>query len=1030
MWAWAPVTSAGPCLYGYCTIEYYSQVKTNTLIPLPSSPLTVSISFTPSQSFAAFQFGIKFGGIERPYYDSNKPPLFGNLYYFSNFKLEKQSLLRSFINPLISARSQHIDLPLQPSFTTPVQTNCPHSQLGLLDWHSPSTWPSNTVPVADGSTTITLPDNAKVLISSCSLPTGTFGLIIIPATSELIFNDGEIYMKTGGIIVYGKLSIGSPTCRLWSKITIEFYDTGNGLGSYGRKGIAVYSGGYIDIHGKLFQKTWTKLASPALIDDDRIIIQEDVNWEVGQQLFITTTYKEDWNIDQNEVVSIKAIQGRVIQLNENLKFDHYAGVEYQAEVGLISRNILLKGDISSETTKFGGHVISVGNQARYSGVQLYRMGQKNVMARYPLHFHMMHSSPSSFIQDCSFYHTYYRCVSIHGTNDTTLSRNVAFDITAHCYYIEDGVEEGNLLEYNLAANIHPITEVDGVATDWYRNGYGQDGITVLESPSLLIPADVAAGGFYITNANNRFIGNAASGGFAGFSFVNLPHPIGLHQSSTIIPENRPLAKFYGNSAHSSAWQWGNVGSIYIGGKLYYENNVLTYNVGRHSRDTKANDGSPQWMIFEQTQVFLTNDGLFHWGERADLISYEALDVNRGATTFGESSLVGAYITGFTNNPQRDSDLTQGFQFYDTFVKTILSNVTFSNFPFVPTATIPENGNFGIMSMTHSDVFKPQGISATKNIHWPGVDVKSYMKHHQRQTGSSRYFQFIDWDGSATGYPFSQNVPVLVGSANVEYYDTISNTTLVQEWWKLNDNCVTNSDWILTLCQKTSSIEVASVLICVDQLTCNVNDAYGWAQQDPSVYVGRISHFGRTGNQRRSTIITGNPGVTGSTGLTGWFLSFDHGSPNYFEITTSNIPFFNGVNTFFILAIRYPSATQFTIQTSHLWKSSLSRTLTAGNSISAVINNPLGTTYYFSPTGNDALYSGVNDGEGWLYLKIQDLHFNDEPAGSNYFERDGVRVYEVANFYTYSIQASCSGCSSSVYNGVTYYSVLDKVPSSL
>ena len=671
----------------------------------------------------------------------------------------------------------------------------------------------------------------------------------------------------------------------------------------------------------------------------------------------------------------------------------------------------------------------MGTQARYSGIELFRMGQKNVMARYPLHFHMMHSSPTSFIQDCAFHHTYYRCVSIHGSNDTTLSRNVAFDITAHCYYIEDGVEEGNTLEYNLAANIHPITEVNGVATDWYRNGYGQDGITVLESPDLLIPADVAAGGFYITNANNKFIGNAASGGFAGFSFVNLPGCIGLHKSSPIIPQERPLMKFQGNSAHSAAWQWNNVGAIYVGGLLYYNGSTLTYNVGRHARNTKLNNGTSDWMVFEDTQVFLTNDGLFHWGERADLINFEALDVNRGATTFGEASLMGAYINAFTNNPQRDTSYSQGFQFYDTFVKTILSNITFENFPFISSAEFPENGNFGIMSMTHSDVFKPQGISATKGIKWPGVDQRSFMKHHHRETGSARYFNFMDWDGSATNFPFGENVPVLVGSADVEFYDE-ENTTVVQNWWKLNENCITNQDWILTLCKKTSEIEVASVLICVDQLTCYNDSSITWPEQPATNYVGRVSQFGHIGDERRSTIVTMNPTVTGSTGKSGWYLNFDLGSPEYIKLTSSNIPLVNGVNTFFILAIRYPSTAQFEIRTKHPWKTAFNSLLAKGNSIDDVVNNVNGTTYYFNPTTNDSLY-GADDGEGWLYLRIQDRHFNDLPAGSNYFERGGVRVYDVVNFYYYTIKVtSCTGCVSNVVNGITYYSVDDKVPSSI
>jgi hypothetical protein len=96
-----------------------------------------------------------------------------------------------------------------------------------------------------------------------------------------------------------------------------------------------------------------------------------------------------------------------------------------------------------------------------------------------------------------------RCVVVHGTNDTLVSTNVAFDIIGHCYYLEDGVEENNRIEFNLAAYIHVIGEP--------AQGWSQAGANFIETPSLLNPADSSASGFYITNAMNTFIGNSASG---------------------------------------------------------------------------------------------------------------------------------------------------------------------------------------------------------------------------------------------------------------------------------------------------------------------------------------------------------------------------------------------------------------------------------------------------------------------------------------------------------------------------------------
>jgi hypothetical protein len=226
----------------------------------------------------------------------------------------------------------------------------------------------------------------------------------------------------------------------------------------GSKGIGVLPSGSIDVHGKQYHYSWTRLPVTAAPGDHQVYMQDQVNWEPGQEVVITTTSFYDDVDPQNEVKTIKAVSnfGKRIQFTEPLKFWHYAGSEYQAEIGLLTRRIVFQGAYNdSETSKFGGHVMVMG-EGRFSGLQLVRMGQQNMLGRYPLHFHLGGSKPSNFIKDCSFYRSFYRCVSIHQTNDTLLTRNVAYDVSGFCYYLEDGVEENNELSYNLAACIRTI----------------------------------------------------------------------------------------------------------------------------------------------------------------------------------------------------------------------------------------------------------------------------------------------------------------------------------------------------------------------------------------------------------------------------------------------------------------------------------------------------------------------------------------------------------------------------------------------
>ena len=96
---------------------------------------------------------------------------------------------------------------------------------------------------------------------------------------------------------------------------------------------------------------------------------------------------------------------------------------------------------------------------------------------------------------------------LHGTNNLQVSQNVAYDAVGMCFYLEDGVEEENVIEYNLAAHIH-FMEYPVYSSSQFTDDYPQ-------TEYLNTPVDITAAGFYITNAYNYIRGNAASGGWAG-----------------------------------------------------------------------------------------------------------------------------------------------------------------------------------------------------------------------------------------------------------------------------------------------------------------------------------------------------------------------------------------------------------------------------------------------------------------------------------------------------------------------------------
>lgn len=380
-------------------------------------------------------------------------------------------------------------------------SNCPHLEAGLISWNDPS-----FDPPADGSD-ITIPSASSVIIRAgqlISTPESPYGRITIPASSRLIFDDTgaggpTIEMDSLGITVEGALEAGSATCRIDGNIKITLHgEYGNATSisdrhlsdaaatDMGVKGIFVkdVEGARMDLHGKLYHPTWTRLAalipgstvmSTPSIRNNELFLQDCVNWPSGGSIIVTTSHVKDtrgYNYNEEATIAPSGVQCVVIDgreygkvtLTEPLQHYHHAGEkEYQCEVGLLSRNILIQGNDRSDPTDnfplecdstasgwtkmpcpdtfltgLGGHTIVVGQaQGRLRGVEFHRMGMTNVMGRYPVHFHHHDSEMGkvSMMTDCSVHRSYFRAISVHNAFYLRVERNTAFDISGHAFYL-------------------------------------------------------------------------------------------------------------------------------------------------------------------------------------------------------------------------------------------------------------------------------------------------------------------------------------------------------------------------------------------------------------------------------------------------------------------------------------------------------------------------------------------------------------------------------------------------------------------
>uniref|UniRef100_A0A8C7K2N0 Cell migration inducing hyaluronidase 1 n=1 Tax=Oncorhynchus kisutch TaxID=8019 RepID=A0A8C7K2N0_ONCKI len=247
------------------------------------------------------------------------------------------------------------------------------------------------------------------------------------------------------------------------------------------------------------------------------------------------------------------------------------GVDMRAEVGLLSRNILVRGEMEpgcygNEACKFfafdtfGGHVkMERGfKSVHVSGVELQHMGQQS-MGHYPVHFHMNGDvdqkggyDPPTSVSDLSIHHTFSRCVTVHGSNGLLVKDVVGYDALGHCFFTEDGPEERNTFDHCLglmirAGTLLPSDRDSKMCRDITQGAFPGYVANPRQDCS-------ATSTFWIANPNNNLINCAAAGSEeTGFWFLFHHVPTGASEGmySPGRSEHTPMGQFTNNRAHSN-----------------------------------------------------------------------------------------------------------------------------------------------------------------------------------------------------------------------------------------------------------------------------------------------------------------------------------------------------------------------------------------------------------------------------------------------------------------------------------------------
>ena len=627
-------------------------------------------------------------------------------------------------------------------------------------WSSRYTWGGGSLPV-EGDFVIVPSGQTLVL----DIRTPVLKILLIQGGS-LIFDDNEdgVELHSENILITdgGSLQVGTEAIPYQHKAQIVMYGhrLSTELPLFGAKTLAVRNG-TLDLHGKPIKHTWTCLTSTIKPGDTNLNVKHNVSdWEIGGKIVIAST---SYSQRENEELTIVSINGNTITVSPAVSYTHVAlvqtingqTIETCGEVGYLTRNVVVRGNRNEEWDiqfadcpkefkpgqfhvqtcfggRFGAEVIGdeFGSQimlhrgpndkiiGRLEYIEVTHAGQAYRLGRYPIHFHLNGDVSDSYVRGCAIHHTFNRAVTIHAVDNLLVEHNVAYNIKGHAYFLEDGIEIGNIIQYNL-------------------------GVFVKASSSLL-NVDITPATFWSVNPNNTIRHNAAAGGTHFGFWYRLPaNPTGPSFTVAVRPVNDPMGQFYNNSAHSFGWY-----GIWIFREYYPVNDNICNPVTPAVFDTFLSWRNDRGIEFSEVgAVQFKNSVLLDdvvagveytlvkaaWGTSGALVENVLIVAHSGLRDIDDARLRGS----------PPICTASGIKTPHTYYLTV-SNVTFVNFN--------ESGCYAMRACSHCRTAKQGGFeSRFEKLSFSNSPNKVYWQWEHEHV-------FRDMDGSLTGKPGGALLP--------------------------------------------------------------------------------------------------------------------------------------------------------------------------------------------------------------------------------------------------------------------------------
>lgn len=610
-------------------------------------------------------------------------------------------------------------------------------------WSDPLTWPDRQIP-AIGSAVV-IPMGQKIQLDR------DIDLLSLSIDGELYCSNQHLNLRAGWVMVHGTFQCGCEAQPFRHSLNITLTDNRTSLSimNMGTKVLGAMQGGKIEIHGEPRQRLWTRLNASATPNATQLYLRETVDWRAGERILIAST---DFDMNQAEERRIVAVDGTRVTLDKPLTYLHYGEkhsytngrgdtweLDQAAEVALLDRNIVIQGDDQSSLNKFGGHIMSMrGASMRISNARLYRMGQESRLGRYPIHWHMAGNVSGQYVRGLAVEKSFNRCITIHGSDYAEVSNNLCYDHMGHGIFLEDGVEQFNVIRNNLGLlTRRPLADKALVISD--RSNRGNEPL----GPST----------FWISNPNNTLEGNISAGSDGSGIWISPDrNPTGESSNVRMVPLNLPMGRFNNNWVHSTAGM-----AMVIGGTPSYRLD----GDGNRAKDDAGNFIVDTLEYSPATPALLTNSGyyktrargIWHHGNNSVLDNFVIADNARGAFFSFVATLKNSVIIGESPNqgtPVTAKEIALGRSLADPVNGSVAGYILYDG------PVTFDNVHFAGLGRNASNVhlFGNNGASLHRvdnrfsRISWDSDTLRIYPENYQpNPNNGQRHAAIIDVDGS-------------------------------------------------------------------------------------------------------------------------------------------------------------------------------------------------------------------------------------------------------------------------------------------